>query len=108
VPLAPSLGLTATQFKNLGSVSNKGWEFLVNTKVLDLDRFGFDFTVTGSTNDNKLLSLGLLPTGSKVPPVVVNTQQQHREGLSPGSYFQRESLSRIRTATGSSPAPRSS
>jgi TonB-linked SusC/RagA family outer membrane protein len=89
VPLAPSLGLTATQFKNLGSVSNKGWEFLVNTKVLDLDKFGFDFTVTGSTNDNKLLSLGLLPTGSKVPPVVVSTQQQHREGLSPGSYFQR-------------------
>ena len=89
VPLAPSLGLTATQFKNLGSVSNKGWEFLVNTKVLDLERVGFDFTVTGSTNDNKLLSLGLLPTGTPVPPVVVSTQQQHREGLSPGSYFQR-------------------
>jgi len=89
VPLAPSLGLTATQFKNLGSVSNKGWEFLVNTKVLDLERVGFDFTVTGATNDNKLLSLGLLPTGTPVPPVVVSTQQQHREGLSPGSYFQR-------------------
>jgi TonB-linked SusC/RagA family outer membrane protein len=89
VPLAPSLGLTATQFKNLGSVSNKGWEFLVNTKVLDLDQFGFDFTVTGSTNDNKLLSLGVLPTGNPVPPVVVNTQQQHREGVSPGSYFQK-------------------
>jgi hypothetical protein len=89
VPLAPSLGLTATQFKNLGSVSNKGWEYLVNTKVIDLDQFGFDFTVAGSTNDNKLLSLGLLPTGKPVPPIVVNTQQQHREGVAPGSYFQK-------------------
>jgi TonB-linked SusC/RagA family outer membrane protein len=89
VPLAPSLGLTATQFKNLGSVSNTGWEYLVNTKVIDLDQFGFDFTVAGSTNDNKLLSLGLLPTGSPVPPIVVNTQQQHREGFAPGSYFQK-------------------
>lgn len=89
VPLPPSLGLTTTQFQNLGSVSNKGWEYVVNTKVLDMPRVGFDFTITGSTNDNKLITLGFLPTGDPVPPIVVNTQQQHRVGVPLGSYFQK-------------------
>ncbi len=89
VPLPPSLGLTTTQFKNLGSVSNKGWEFLVNAKVIDVERVGFEFGVAASRNDNKLLSLGLLSTGDPVPPIVVNTQQQHREDLPLGAYFQR-------------------
>ena len=89
VPLPPSLGLTTTQFQNLGSVSNKGWEYVMNTRVLDMPRVGFDFTITGSTNDNKLLTLGFLPTGDPVPPIVVNTQQQHRVGVPLGSYFQK-------------------
>ncbi len=89
VPLPPSLGLTATQFKNLGTVSNKGWEYLVNTKVVDLDRFGFDFLIAASTNENKLLSLGFLRDTVQVPPILVNTQQQHRRGVPLGSYFQR-------------------
>jgi TonB-linked SusC/RagA family outer membrane protein len=89
IPLPPSLGLTTTQFKNLGTVSNKGMEYLVTAKVLDVDRAAFDLTFTGSTNDNKLLSLGKLPSGAAVPPIIVNTQQQHREGVALGSYFQR-------------------
>jgi hypothetical protein len=89
VPLPPSLGLTTTQFQNLGSVDNKGWEYVVNTRLIDMQRVGFDFTITGSTNDNKLLTLGLLPTGAPVPPIVVNTQQQHRVNTPLGSYFQR-------------------
>lgn len=89
VPLPPSLGLTTTQFKNLGTVSNKGWEYLINTRVLDLEKVGFDFIISGSTNDNKLLSLGFLRDTVKVPSILVNTQQQHRSGLPLGSYFQR-------------------
>ena len=89
VPLPPSLGLTTTQFQNLGSVSNKGWEYVINTRVVDMPRVGFDFTITGSTNNNKLLTLGFLPTGDPVPPIVVNTQQQHRVGVPLGSYFQK-------------------
>jgi TonB-linked SusC/RagA family outer membrane protein len=89
VPLPPSLGLTTTQFKNLGTVSNKGWEYVVNAKVVDLDRAGLDLTFAGSTNENKLLSLGKLPSGAPIPPIIVNTQQQHRENLPLGAYFQR-------------------
>jgi hypothetical protein len=89
VPLAPSLGLTPTQFQNLGTVNNKGWEYLVNTKVVDIDPVGFDLTLAGSTNNNTLISLGKLPSGAPVPPIIVNTQQQHREGLPLGAYFQR-------------------
>ena len=89
VPLPPSLGLTTTQFQNLGTVSNTGNEYVVTAKVLDLDRAGFNMTFAGSTNDNKLISLGKLSTGAPVPPIIVNTQQQHREGLPLGSYFQR-------------------
>jgi len=89
VPLPPSLGLTTTQFKNLGTVTNKGMEYLVTAKVLDINPAAFDLTFTGSTNDNVLVSLGKLPSGAPVPPIIVNTQQQHREGVPLGSYFQR-------------------
>ena len=88
VPLPPSLGLTATQFKNLGAVSNKGWEFLANAKVLDLDRIGFNLTVAASTNANKVLSLGEISPGVPVPPIVFGNQQ-HRVGAPLGSYWDR-------------------
>ena len=89
VPLPPSLGLTATQFQNLGTVRNSGNEYVVTAKVLDLDRAGFDLTFAGSTNDNVGISLGKLASRADIPPIIVNTQQQHRKGLPLGSYFQR-------------------
>src|SRR6266516_1479768 len=89
IPLAPSLGLTATQFQNLGTVTNKGNEYLITAKILDIDPAAFNLTFTSSTNDNIAVSLGKLPSGLDVPPIIVNTQQQHRKGLPLGSYFQR-------------------
>jgi TonB-linked SusC/RagA family outer membrane protein len=89
VPLAPSLGLTATQFQNLGAVLNTGWEYQADAKILDARKAQFDVTVTASTNDNKLLTLGLLPSGKAVPPIVVNSSQQHRVGYALGSYWMR-------------------
>ena len=89
VPLAPSLGLTRTQFQNLGAVLNTGWEYQANAKVLDASNVRFDVTVTASTNANKLLTLGLLPSGQPVPPIIVNSSQQHRVGYALGSYFLR-------------------
>jgi TonB-dependent starch-binding outer membrane protein SusC len=86
VPLPPSLGLTATQFKNLGSVSNKGWEFLANAKVLDVNPVALNFTVSASTNENKVLSLGEISPGVPVPPIIFGNQE-HQVGLPLGSYF---------------------
>ncbi len=88
VPLPPSLGLTNTQFKNLGSVSNKGWEFQANAKVLDVDPVAFNLTFSASTNDNKVLSLGEISPGVRVPPIIFGNQQ-HRVGVPLGSYFGR-------------------
>jgi len=89
VPLAPSLGLTATQFQNLGAVLNTGWEYQANAKVFDASDARFDVTLTASTTNNKLLTLGLLPSGKPVPPIIVNSSQQQRVGYALGSYWMR-------------------
>jgi TonB-dependent SusC/RagA subfamily outer membrane receptor len=88
VPLAPTLGLTTTQFKNLGSVSNKGWEFDANARVVDLDRIQFNLNLAASTNDNKLLTLGEISQGNPVPAIVFGNQQ-HRVGYPLGGYWGR-------------------
>lgn len=89
VPLPGSLGLTATQFKNLGSSQNKGWEAQLTAGVFDSDPFKADITFTATSNANKLLSLGKLPSGANVPPIVVNSIQQHRAGYPLGGYWAR-------------------
>jgi TonB-linked SusC/RagA family outer membrane protein len=89
VPLPGSLGLTATQFKNLGSSQNIGWEGQLTTAIYDSDPFKADLTLTATSNDNKLLSLGLLPSGAPVPPIVVNSIQQHRAGYPLGGFWAR-------------------
>ena len=89
VPLAPSLGLSQTQFQNLGTSQNKGNELSVNANVFDLHRAGLDLTVTGSTLDNKLLSLGS-QNGKPVPAIIVGFGiQQHRAGYPLGGYWAR-------------------
>jgi TonB-linked SusC/RagA family outer membrane protein len=90
VPLPPSLGLSNSQFQNLGSVRNVGNEFSLDAKVFDSKPLAFNFLVTASNNDNTLLSLGFLPgTTTPVPPIIVNTQQKHVVGVPLGSYWQR-------------------
>ena len=90
VPLAPSLGSSASQFQNLGTVRNAGNEISLQANVIDIRPVAFDFAVSASTNDNKLLSLGFLPgTTTPVPPIIVNTQQKQVVGSPLGSYWQR-------------------
>ena len=58
----PSYGSVATTVRrNLGAVQNVGWELLVSTQLLQRESFGADLTLSGSTNANKLLSLGGTP-----------------------------------------------
>lgn len=88
VPLAPSLGQTTTQFQNLGKLSNKGWEFTINGDLVNTERIAFSFSATGSKNDNKVLNLGNLPSGKAIPPIVINSDQQHRNGYPLGGYWE--------------------
>jgi TonB-linked SusC/RagA family outer membrane protein len=82
--LPPSLGTGATtRFENLGAVTNKGFEALVNTQLVQRRAFGWDLTLSGSTNANKLVDLG------GVPPQIGATIQQ-RAGYPLNGYWQRK------------------
>lgn len=90
VPLPPSLGLSNSQFKNLGTVRNVGNEISLDANVIDIRPIAFSFLVTASNNENTLLTLGFLPgTTTPVPPILINTQQKHVVGKPLGSYWQR-------------------
>lgn len=57
----PSVGAAATQRTNIGSVSNRGYELLINTQLLDRSWLGLDMTLAGSLNSNRVNSLGGTP-----------------------------------------------
>jgi TonB-linked SusC/RagA family outer membrane protein len=60
--IPPSTGSLSTNVRrNLGAVQNKGWEVVLSTQLVQSQEFGLDLTVSGSTNSNKLLSLGGTP-----------------------------------------------
>ncbi len=46
------------QLQNIGSLENKGWEFLINTKNIQKENFNWNSTLTLSSNKNKILDLG--------------------------------------------------
>jgi hypothetical protein len=90
VPLAPSLGLSNSQFQNLGTVRNVGNEISLEANVIDIRPVTFNFLITSSNNENTLLTLGDLPgTTTPVPPIIINTQQKNVVGVPLGSYWQR-------------------
>ena len=82
--LPPSAGTGATvRFENLGEVRNSGWEALVNARLVDGESFGWDLTLNGSSNRNRLVSLGGLP------PIVLSSTLQHREGFPLNGWWTR-------------------
>ena len=56
--IAPSLSGLSNQFVNVGSVQNKGWELTYTQHVIERKDLSVEFTLTGSTLDNKMLKLG--------------------------------------------------
>jgi TonB-linked SusC/RagA family outer membrane protein len=58
VPALPSLGFPGNQFKNLGVVSNKGFEVSLRARVLQAPDASLDFHLSFSTNDNKVADIG--------------------------------------------------
>ena len=92
--LAPSTG-AATQFENLGEVTNKGVEGTLNATLLDMRNFKWNATVNGSLNSNRLVTLGVgvdtiflgLGAGDG------NAIQRFVEGQPTAGYWQRPLLS---------------
>ena len=84
--LAPSLGATNSRYDNIGKVQNSGIEMLLDTKVYTSNPVSFDFTLSGSTNKNKVVSLG-----KDITPIIfglgANTQR-HQNGYPLGGYWQ--------------------
>jgi hypothetical protein len=73
--LAPSIGTGSTsRFENLGEVHNWGWEARLQAQLVQTRRFGWDVMVSGSTNNNELISLG------GEPNIIHSSSQQSREG----------------------------
>jgi len=85
-PLPPSLGLTPTQFDNLGESQNKGWEVMLRSQLLDLRNAKFEVTATYSGNKTELTDIGRLPSGEKISPIVLGNQR-HVEGYPLGGYW---------------------
>ncbi len=59
--VAPSAGAASSVRRNLGSVTNSGWEWVINTQLVDRKSLGVDLTLNMSSNENKLVSLGNTP-----------------------------------------------
>jgi TonB-dependent SusC/RagA subfamily outer membrane receptor len=87
-PLAPSLGVSAAQFYNLGSVSNKGIDITLSGRALDLPNVAVDFTLSVWGNKNRVIDLGTDFLGNDIPPIVFGTQR-HVEGYPAGGYWVR-------------------
>lgn len=85
--LAPSLGVSATRFENLGSVTNKGMELTLNARVVDNRDFSWDAVFAGSTIKNNLVELG-----EGVSPVISGVQR-HTPGRPLGAFFERPIVS---------------
>jgi len=57
-----SVGSGATsRFANLGEIRNWGFEYLIGAQILQRDEFGWDVSLNGSHNSNKIVSLGGTP-----------------------------------------------
>jgi TonB-linked SusC/RagA family outer membrane protein len=82
--IPPSLGGPISQFFNLGQVSNRGFEFRVDTRILDGKTIGWDLAVTGSFTRNRLDKLG-----EGVAPITLGFSQRHVEGYPLGGFWDR-------------------
>ncbi|HWH52805.1 MAG TPA: SusC/RagA family TonB-linked outer membrane protein [Gemmatimonadaceae bacterium] len=62
VPIAASAGASVTSLlENIGSTRNTGHEVQVNAQLVDMRRFGWDVTLSGSHNTATVVDLGTDP-----------------------------------------------
>ncbi len=87
--LAPSLGVSSTQFVNLGEVFNGGNELSLNATAFDTRRAKLDLTLSGSTLKNNLNKLGV-----GIAPIIFDPQR-HQQGYPLGAFFAPRILSAV-------------
>ncbi|MDQ6925907.1 MAG: TonB-dependent receptor, partial [Candidatus Eremiobacteraeota bacterium] len=81
VPSPPSSGFPA-QYRNLGAVSNRGFEALLSLTPVRADLFAWTSTFNFSSNRNRLLQLGL-----PAPVVFAGGLQRQEVGYPLGGYW---------------------
>ncbi len=83
--IAPSVGVSATRLENVGTVTNKGTEWLLSANLLQRENVAWDATVTYTTLASKLVSLK-----EGVDPIIFGlggNSQRHEPGYAPGGYW---------------------
>jgi TonB-linked SusC/RagA family outer membrane protein len=86
--LPPSIGTGATaRLENLGEVSNKGIEALIDVAMVRTDGIEWTLSLNASSNENELVSLGGLPN------IVTSSTLQQREGYPLWGFWSRRLLS---------------
>lgn len=83
--LAPSFGGPGSQFFNLGSVSNSGFEMALRTQPVRRRNLEVNLDATLATNRNRLNSFG--DTIVAKAGISLGTLQWHIEGYPVGAYF---------------------
>lgn len=81
--VAPSTGFAGTQPVNIGEVRNWGWEIMLNAIPFQSSEFSWDFNLSFTTNDSKVIDLGgedsiILDSGVGV---------EHRVGGPLGAFY---------------------
>jgi TonB-linked SusC/RagA family outer membrane protein len=62
IPIAASSAASSlSRLTNIGSIRNRGHELTMNAQILDRRQIGWDITIGGSHNSNKIVSLGIDP-----------------------------------------------
>jgi len=85
VDVAPSTGFSGTQLRNLGTISNSGFELLVNATPYENSFLSWQTTMTASTNRNRLVSFG-----DKRTPIVLTVYapvQRYQPGYPLADYW---------------------
>jgi TonB-linked SusC/RagA family outer membrane protein len=87
-PIAASSGAsTLSLLVNAASIANSGYELTVNTTLLDRRYLGWDVTIAGSHNSNKILDLGAV--GGVKTTVIGTGTTRDSVGLPINAFFAR-------------------
>ncbi|HTE18850.1 MAG TPA: TonB-dependent receptor, partial [Armatimonadota bacterium] len=83
--IAPSMGFPGRQFFNAGEIRNRGLELLVRGTPIRRENVELDLTLNLSTNQNKLVDLGI----AGLDTVQSGTFVRHVEGYPVGSWWEK-------------------